>query len=258
MADRIDELDNNNLSEENKRLKLEIKKLTRQLNLANDNMQKYKSATTAKENLSAIVVREKSKQDKQIQIIMENTPDIIFLLDSSMNFLLSTKSFLTFTGIPAVGLLLHQSFRPVFAAFSDDKWLDHIESVFKRSLETNEIHSSYERLCIGAERNTRTYSINVIPFAYSGEKSNGLLVIFHDITEHIEMENKLKEALNQANIASKAKGVHRAGEELPGFGGIVYSKNPELLATGLFGQYVLQSSFGFFCFYCKGKLGAFS
>ena len=197
---------NDALIEENKQLRLEIKKLNRQLNLAKDNMSKYRNITNAKTNLSAVISAEKSKQEKHLQVIMENSQDIIIILDCEMNFLLATQSFLNLAGIPGHEFLHKVSLRQVFSTFSDDAWIAHMENIFRNALETNEIQSSDEHIHIGAERNTRDYSISVIPFLYSGEKNDGFLVIFHDITERIEMEHKIKEALNDAMAASKAKG----------------------------------------------------
>jgi len=197
---------NDNLIEENKQLRLQIKKLNRQLNLANDNMIKYRNVTSANANLSAVIAAEKSKQEKQLRVIVENSLDVIILLDHEMNFLLSTQSFLNLVGVPGAGFLHQRSFRQIFSNISDDAWIIHIEKIFKRALETNEVQSSNEQLCIGLERNKRDFSMSVIPFFYRGEKNDGLLVIFHDITERIEMENKIKEALNDAMAASKAKG----------------------------------------------------
>ena len=197
---------NDNLIEENKQLRLQIKKLNRQLNLANDNMIKYRNVTSANANLSAVIAAEKSNQEKQLRVIVENSLDVIILLDHEMNFLLSTQSFLNLVGVPGAGFLHQRSFRQIFSNISDDAWIIHIEKIFKRALETNEVQSSNEQLCIGLERNKRDFSMSVIPFFYRGEKNDGLLVIFHDITERIEMENKIKEALNDAMAASKAKG----------------------------------------------------
>jgi signal transduction histidine kinase/CheY-like chemotaxis protein len=206
MIDNHGDLENESLLEENKRLRIENKKLLRQLNLTNDNMMKYRSVTSAKENLSAVISAEKLRQDKQLQIIMDNNPDIIFLLDSSFNFLLSTKSFLTLTGIPTIGFLNRQNFRQVFSSFSDEIWLGRMETIFRSSLETNTIHTSDEKLYFGADREGRDYALNVIPFVYSGYETNGLFVSFYDLAERKEMEKKLIGALGEATAASKAKG----------------------------------------------------
>ena len=193
------------LVEEIKQLRLENKKLIRQFNLANINMMRYKNAASAQENLSAIISVEKSRQEKQLQVIMESSQDIIILIDSAMNFLLATKSFLTLAGISILGFLQHKSFRQVFSLFADDVWLENMENIFKKVLKTNEIYSSYEKLYIGSSRNARNFSVSVIPFAYDSKLNDGLLVSFHDMTERIEMEDKLTEALNNATSANKAK-----------------------------------------------------
>ena len=206
MDEQNNTLESADLIEKNKQLRLELKKLNRQLNLANDNMIKYKSVTSAKANLSAVIASEKSKQEKQLQVIMENSPDIIILLDRGMNILLSTRSFLNLAGVPCIGFLHHKSFKQIFSSFSNDAEIIHMEDIFRKALETNEIQSTDEQFFVGAQQMMRQYSINIIPFFYNDEKNDGLLIIFHDMTERIEMENKIKEALNDATVASKAKG----------------------------------------------------
>jgi len=193
------------LIEEIKKLRVENKKLSRQFNLANDNMRKYKSVTIAKENVSAVIAAEKSKQEKHLQVIMEHTPDVIILLDSAMNFLLSTQSFFELIGVPNLRSLHHKSFGQVFAAFASDAWIARMEGIFKKALETNTTQSFDEELCIGAPQNARSYTVRVLPFVYSGDTNDGILVSFHDITERMEMENKIREALADATAASKAK-----------------------------------------------------
>jgi len=194
------------LVEENNRLKLELKKINRQLTLANDNMRKYRNVTSAKDNLSAVITAEKSNQEKQLQVIMDNSPEIVFILDRANNFMLGTKSFLTVSGIPSLGFLHNKTFRQVFSAYSDDAWIGHMESVFKEAAETNEIQHFDEELSIGASDDVRNYAVSVIPFSYDDDNSGGLLVSFYDMTERIEMEHKIKDALDDATAASKAKG----------------------------------------------------
>ena len=193
------------LIEENRKLNLEIKKLNRQLVLANDNIKKYQSVSAAKENLNAIIASEKLKQERQLRVIMDNSPDIVILLARSMNFLSSTKGFSLLAGIQGVGLMSRQSFRQVFSSFASEASLEHMDAILKKAIETNKKQFFDEKLCIDVADNTRAYAVSVIPFAYDDEKNDGLLMIFHDITTRIEMENKIREALHDATLASKAK-----------------------------------------------------
>jgi len=193
------------LAEENKKLQIENKKLNRQLNLAKDNMVKLQNVTSAKENLSAVIAAEKSKQEKQLQVIMDNSPSIVILLDGALNIVLSTKRFLDVTGIPNLGFLHHRSFREIFSAFSDETWVERMEGILIGTLETGENQSFDDSLCFRTNENARDYAVNVVPFESDDDKNDGILVSFHDITERIEMENKIKEALIDATAASKAK-----------------------------------------------------
>ena len=197
--------ENEGVIEENRRLNREIKKLNRQLALANDNMKKYQSVSTAKENISAIIASEKSKQERQLRVIMDNSPDIAILLDRAMDFLSSTKNFSSLVGIQGLGLLIHRSFRQVFSSFASEASLEHMEAVLKEAFETNKAQYFDERLRIGSSGSMRSYVVSVIPFAYDEDKNDGLLVNFHDMTDRIEMEDRIREALRDATIASKAK-----------------------------------------------------
>ena len=58
------------------KLELEIKKLNRQLNLANSTIEKYRLRSVAQDNLSAILSAEKSKQEKHMSLLLKNSPEI--------------------------------------------------------------------------------------------------------------------------------------------------------------------------------------
>jgi len=194
-----------NFAEENKQLKFEIKRLNRQLNLANDSMRKFKSTATAIGNINAVISAEKAKRDKQLQVIMDNSPNMIILLDHEMNFMFSTQGFLRLIGVPDIGLLSQKSFGHVFSSFSDEIWIKQMERIFKDTLETNEIQAIEARLCIGLSADERTYHVSIIPVVYNFDDSSGIILSFHDITERIELEEQIREAFYNATLASRAK-----------------------------------------------------
>jgi len=184
--------DKNELIEEINKLKTEIKKLNRQLTLADDNIKKYQKITHARENFGAALSAEKSRQEMQLQLIMEYNPDIIILLDNEMNFMLATRSFLTAAEIPGPGFLRNKTFRQVFSEFADETWLDHMEEVLRKSIETGEPVSFDEKLYIASSGLERYYSINIIPYVHSGDATDGVLIICHDISRRKMMEETIK------------------------------------------------------------------
>ena len=191
--------------DENTQLKLQIKKLNRRLMVANDALEKLKATTSAKDSLSLVISAEKTKQEIHLQVIMENSPDIIILLDKSLKFLLTTKAFINLTGLPGGAYLYDKAFRQVFSLFFDESWLNHMEAMFRKALETGAVQNSEERLKMSRDGEVRDYSIRVVPFMYNDAENNGLLINFIDFTDHKLMELKLKDALIDATAASKAK-----------------------------------------------------
>ena len=192
-------------AEENKRLKIQIKKLNRQLNMVNNTLEKLKATISVKDSLSSVIAAEKTMQEKHLQVIMDNSPDILILLDKSLRFLLTTKAFVSLTGIPGGSFLHDKTFRQVFSLFTECPWLDHMENIFSKALETGLTQMSEERVKISRNGEARDYSVRVVPFIHNDNENNGFLIDFFDFTDLKLMEIKLKEALLEATAASKAK-----------------------------------------------------
>ena len=197
MSGRFD-LEREELLKEINLLKLENKKINRQLALADRTMEKLKNTTLAQENLSAVIAADKSKQEKYLQVIVDNSPDIIMLLDSSTKFILSTQSFLKRTRIPNIGFLHNKTFKQVFSSFSGDAWLEHMENIFIKALSANEIQVTDEKIAIGGSGDERNYVVSVIPFTYGHASDDGILVIFNDLTDIVR-------AMDQAKASNAAK-----------------------------------------------------
>ena len=194
MAEQFDLLEKEDLLKEISRLQIENKKTNRLLTIANSNMEKLRNTTIAKDNLSAALAAEKSKQEKHLQIIIDSTPDIIILLDRSGKFILSTQSFLDQASIPNIGFLHNKTFRQAFSGFSDDAWINHMEELFTKTLDTDKIQASDESLDIDGSGNKRDYAVSVVPFTYGGELNDGILVIFREMTDIISARDHAKAA----------------------------------------------------------------
>ena len=194
MDEQYDSSITEELIKENNRLKLENKKLYRQLALANNTMEKFRNTTNAKANLSAVITAEKTKQEKHIQVIIDNTPDLILLFDSSAKFILSTQSFLNLAGIKNSGFLKGKSFRQIFSSFSDDAWLGYVEKMVDTALKTKEIVIFDDKIDIGNSGNLRNYAINIVPFSYGKTENDGVLMVFRDLTDIINARDQAKSA----------------------------------------------------------------
>ena len=198
MGGQYDLLEKDDLLTEVNRLRFENRKLNRQLAVANNTMEKFRNVTKANANLSAVIAAEKIKQDKHIQVFIDNTPIPIVLFNSDAVFILSTQSFLKLAGIENTGFLKDKTIREIFSLFSNDDWIIRTEKLFYEALSTNTIQSFDEKIDIGKSGNMRDYAVNIVPFSYGKTSDNGILVIMNDLTDIIN-------ARDQANAANKAK-----------------------------------------------------
>ncbi|MDR2861849.1 MAG: response regulator [Syntrophobacterales bacterium] len=217
MTEQFDSLKKEELLAEIERLRIENKELAQELSQAHIAIGKFGWTIHAKDDSDAA----KPKQEKHLQVIMDNAPDIVLLLDRAMNFILSTRSFLNLIRIPSIEFLYGKSFRQIFSPFSDNAWLEHVENIFEKALETGVIQRFMEKAAIGGSENVRHYSISAAPFSYENDISDGLLVTFLDQTDIITARDQLAAVANHYN-------------------GLIWSINNNGIITTFKGQYTKQ------------------
>jgi len=220
MTEAFDKLEKEELLAEINQLQLENKKINRQLALAHNTLQKLKNTMEAKDKLRTVIAAEKIKQEKHLQVIMDNTPDLILLFDSELNFVLATQSFLNLAGIPSIGFLHNKPFRQIFSLVSNNAWLKHMEDIFIKAIKTNKTQTSDEKIKdIGGSGNMRHYSVSVVPFSYGRDINDGILIIFRDLTDIVNVRDQL------AAVANNYKGL-------------IWSVNNDRIITTFKGQHL--------------------
>ncbi len=178
-------------------LEIANKKLTRQLNMANDTIERYKQNNILQSRLSEIISAEKSKQEKQMGLLLDNSPDIIVLLDNDSNFIFCTNSFLKATEISGFGLLFGKTFWDVFSKYITKDKIKKLINTFdiirsKQKQEVIEIEITF------ANSTVRSYNIIISPVIDEKNILEGILLVFHDLTDILH-------AKEQAEIANRAK-----------------------------------------------------
>ena len=147
--------------------------------------------------LNKIITDEKQRQEMYVRLLLESCPDVMFIFDENIKFLLGTNSITDIISIDDVSLLhgreldkIVERYRP--PAFTEELTAS-IESIIL-SRGNSEIENKFE---ISAENNK--YEVNILPFHKDTGEFAGVLVIMHDVTEIV----KAKEI---AEHASSAKG----------------------------------------------------
>ncbi|MDR2892267.1 MAG: response regulator [Deltaproteobacteria bacterium] len=183
--------------EELEALRVENKKLARQIKSIQGILERNKIANQAKANYAAVLNTEKTRLDKHMSLLLENCPDIILFFDDAGRFAYCTAPFLRQTGIAGSGLISGEPFRAIIAAFTEGESLERINAAFSTvrekccSVEINEV------IDVNHSGNLRSFTITIIPMLDDFGKSVGTMVLFHDLTE----VTMAKEAAEKANHA---------------------------------------------------------
>ncbi|MDR3123549.1 MAG: response regulator [Treponema sp.] len=188
------------LEEKNKQLERECRSLARQQEITKITIERSKMYIAAKDKLLATVINEKTKQEEYFNLLLENTQEIMLLLDQDLHFIYCSKTFLLQTGISSFDLISDQEFREVFARTADKTSLEYLTEILLKSIRERRTFIENQIMDIGLKGNPRHYTILLIPMVNLEGDAQGMLVLFQDMTDVM----KAKEQAEQANKAKSS------------------------------------------------------
>jgi PAS domain S-box-containing protein len=191
------------LKEENAALQLQVKKLTRQLSVQQSTMMRFERVSAIRDGLADKLKEEQTKQEKFMNMMLENSSNIIILLDGEGRFAYCTDTFLKIAGIQNFGLVNGLHFSEVFERFHNKDFSEHANTYISRAMTEHGTIKSEEALDIAGSGELRIYNTNTTAMRDKSGKVEGVMLLFHDVTETLQA----KEA---AEAASKAKSVFLA------------------------------------------------
>ncbi|MDR1651798.1 MAG: PAS domain-containing protein, partial [Synergistaceae bacterium] len=183
------------LGSENQNLQSQVKKLSRQLLTLQKTITRAEAVYTTRDRLASILNAERSKQERFLNMMLENSPNIILLLDSDGCFAYCTNTFLRVAGIPNFGLIDGRHFTEIFERFNNPDLLRHVTKRIKRALEQHGTIIGQEAIDMGD--GPRVYNITTTAMRNEEGVAEGILSLYHDITETLHA----KEAAEAANRA---------------------------------------------------------
>ena len=152
-------------------------------------------------NDQAMRLREYSEQEKNLQyeynnLLLDNAPDMIFILNLDLQFRLGTKQFLRFLGHEDAGAIIDMAFEDIFCGVMPDDWIKSMQTLLVSAiLEHKQILSNDE---VNLSKGRKVFSVSIAPAVDSGGDVMGVICLMHDSTELVIM----KEA---AEAATRAK-----------------------------------------------------
>ncbi len=151
-----------------------------------------------KATVDNVMEQERRKQEKYMRLLLDNSPDLIFLYDQNGRVVYCTESFLKLAGIPSFGLVNGRHYKDVFSGYGSDEWLSQTDELFDEAMSDPQSRTISEWFDIGCHGNPRNYQIHYTPMVDENGQIEGSIALMHDITE-------LLQAKEQAEQASSAK-----------------------------------------------------
>ncbi|MCL2028998.1 MAG: ATP-binding protein [Deltaproteobacteria bacterium] len=204
---------NNGVSQaaaEDGRMPDELKKETEEVDLLRENralkrqvrsleslLQRNKAMLAARTSVTDLLTSQQEKMEKNMRLLLENSPDIILLFDQAGRFSYASKAFLSATNTANFGLISGRLFYDVFCCCISSSQLESLQSNFIKAMGEQKTVEMEDELHFPGLEGEHVYKIYITPMLGRSGATEGAMMMFHDLTDIM----KAKDAAEKANQA---------------------------------------------------------
>ena len=179
-------------------LRKEVAKLSRELRINKGSLHRLSQAASAKDALSVAMSVENSQQKAYTDLLLENSPTIIFLLDEAARFALSSRALLTAMNVPNFEYIKHRLCDEVFEEFFTQQDMESFRAAMAGISPAMPSASFDAWVDFARDGNPRFYSGEMLCVGEgTGGVTNGFLIVMVDLTDFMR-EKERAEAANRA------------------------------------------------------------
>jgi len=136
---------------------------------------------------------DKSQQKRFLDLLLENSIDIMFLLDRSLCIVYSTRVFLDRCKIPSFEAIRNRNFIDVINQYLGEDNALKLDAFLMSNLQLLEPEHVELIIRYRGEINNRHISVHVSPM-FKEDDIDGYMILFHDITELIRAKDQAERA----------------------------------------------------------------
>jgi PAS domain S-box-containing protein len=195
------------LEEENQRLIRENLGLRRNYTRAQATIARAKGYNSSKDKLMAVVLNEKANQEKYFNLLLESIQEIMILLDQRLRIAYCSDLFLRQAGLEGESALRNQAFRELFDRITDKDTVDFLMIALEGAIKNSGLTVFDRVIDLGNRNRQRHYTIYISPMLNEAGASEGVLVLFQDMTEILNAKEQAEQA-NQAKSSFLARMSH--------------------------------------------------
>jgi len=183
------------------KLKMEISKLSREVRTSKSFLDKVTRASEAKDALGSALSTANIRQKAYTDILLENCPSIIVLLDEYGRFVLSTSALLIATSTPNFDFIKGRTYEEVFSEYLSEESMRMFKNAVENVASSNEDADFDTWIDFSKDGKYKFYSIELRRVGGKGDGKEsvtaGILVVMVDWTAFMR-EKQRAEAANNA------------------------------------------------------------
>jgi PAS domain S-box-containing protein len=178
-------------------LEKELRKKNREISQLQETVKHEKAANILRANQQAIMFWQMRDRDKYLKLLLQNSADLIVLLDKEKKISYCSSSFLGALGIQDADSVTEKTFQEVFGAYADSDFTRELSGCLQKAQTGSSIknlEASHPLRAGGGDR----YAVSVDSMLNEEGALDGYMMLFHDVTE-------LEKSREEAEKANRAK-----------------------------------------------------
>ncbi|MDR1421855.1 MAG: response regulator [Coriobacteriales bacterium] len=186
------------LREQNRQMTLEVRKAQRALNDEQLHLQRIRTSNEARRQFQEVIQAERSRLERNMNLLLVNSRDLILLFDEHDKLVFATYSLLRALSLASFGLIDGKGFREVFSGWLPEDDIVEVETYLATGERAEPVLKMQVRanLYDGIDED-RDYHMDVSLMTDGDHEKQGWLVIIYDTTDLM----KAKREAEQANAA---------------------------------------------------------
>ena len=181
------------LIKENRNLKRQVRNLESVL-------KRNIAMLAARTTVNSMLESEQMKIERNMNLLLENSADIILLFDKDGRFTYYTNTFLKVTGLTGSDCVSGKQFSEIFSLLVSKEWIDLIQANMELATERRNTINLNSSVDLSGGDSPQEYDIQITPMLNQQGQLEAFMILLHDITD-------IMRSKRQAETANKAKSV---------------------------------------------------
>ena len=178
----------------------ENRSLKRQVRNLESVLQRNIAMLAARTTVNSMLESEQMKIERNMNLLLENSADIILLFDKDGRFTYYTNTFLKVTGLTGSDCVSGIQFFEIFSQLVSQEWIDHIHANMVLAAEQRNTINLNSSVDLSGGGNPQEYDIQITPMLNKNGQLEAFMILLHDITD-------IMRSKRQSESANKAKSV---------------------------------------------------